>query len=135
MIIYVVVIGQLGKQRIDSKGTVSKYNNHTSLLYAIIIMALPVFFIGLRTNVADTPGYISGFNRLSLNFPDLSAGIFGGRGLGWGIYEWIIKFFVTRDPYVFLIITASFQAGALIKFYYRYSSNYPYSILLFFLSF
>lgn len=134
MVVYVFLIGVIAKQRVVNGASVSKNNNYTNLVFAVLIFALPIFFIGFRTNVADTLGYINSFLAQKTVFPDLSNGIFASRGIGWDIYAWFIKKFITNDPYVFLFITAIIQAGALIKFYYNYSTNYPYSVLLFFLS-
>ncbi len=134
MVAYVFIIGVFGKYRVTSGSVVSKHNNNTSLLYALLIFALPVFYIGLRTYVADTSAYIDSFNRLNADFSALTGGVFDSRGYGWVFLEIFFKKFISTDVYIFLMAVAIFQAGALAKFYYKYSTDYPFSILLFFLS-
>lgn len=132
--VYVFVVGYVGKAFVKNNKIKSKYDNGTTLFFAVAVLILPVFFIGLRTNYVDTKAYISGFNEISKNFSDVYGSLSGSKNPGWLIYEWIIKFFFTENANAFLMITAIIQAGALLKFYYKYSSDYVYSVLLFFLS-
>lgn len=134
MILYVFVIGYTGAGIIVFGGVNEKYKNYTTLGIAILTMVLPVIFIGLRTDVADTLAYISGFNNLPTTFGDMLEYMSRSKGPGWIIYEWVIKKFVSSDATVFLMITAIIQAGSVVKLYYKFSEDYPLSILLFFLS-
>ncbi|MBR3988293.1 MAG: EpsG family protein [Clostridia bacterium] len=134
MFLYIYVIGVLGNSYVKKYGTKRKYNNGTNMLFAVLILVLPVIFIGLRTNYVDTKGYIAGFESLPLEFSSITAKFENSRGPGWLVYQWIIKAFITKNPNTFLLVTAIIQAGALMKFYYKYSSDYMYSMLLFFLS-
>ena len=134
MFIYIFAVGYFSKRYIKNNGIVTKYNNQTTLIFAILVLLLPVFFIGMRTDYNDTAGYITDFNSFylrSIDFNDL----FEERGYGWTIYKWIIHQFITKNANLFLMITAIIQAGAILKFYFKYSIDYTYSILLFFLSF
>lgn len=134
MFFYVFIIGYIGKAFVKNKNIKNKYNNGTTLFFAVAILILPVLFIGLRTNYVDTKAYISGFNEISRNFSEVYNALSTSKCPGWLIYEWIIKFFITDNANAFLMITAIIQAGALLKVYYKYSSDYTYSVLLFFLS-
>ncbi|MGN0661267.1 MAG: EpsG family protein [Oscillospiraceae bacterium] len=118
---------------LEEKHIYQKYNNGTTLFLAIIIFALPVFFIGMRTDFNDTYAYMQGFNNLSTSFSSLLAKS-DKKGYGFIVYEWIIKKFITKDVNVFFMITATINASALIKLYYKYSTSFVYSVLLFFLS-
>ncbi len=134
MVAYVFLIGVAAKQRVVSGATISKNNNYTNLAFAILIFALPVFFIGFRTYVADTSLYISAYESFPNQFPILKDDIFKTRGYGWQLYLYFIKYILRLNTDWFLMVTAMFQAGALIKLYYKYSTDYPLSSLLFFLS-
>lgn len=134
MVAYVFLIGVAAKQQVVSGATISKNNNYTNLAFAILIFALPVFFIGFRTYVADTSSYISAYESFPNQFPILKDDIFKTRGYGWQLYLYFIKYILRLNTDWFLMVTAMFQAGALIKLYYKYSTDYPLSSLLFFLS-
>lgn len=134
MVAYVFLFGVVAKQRVVSGATISKNNNYTNLAFAILIFALPIFFIGFRSYVADTSAYISSYESLSPEFPVLKDDIFKTRGYGWQVYLYLLKYVLHLNTDWFLMITAIFQAGALIKLYYKYSNDYPLSSLLFFLS-
>lgn len=131
---YVFLIGVISKQLVLSGSITSKYNNYTNLVFAILIFALPVYFIGLRTSVADTSAYINGFERLVPDFSLVHVDLLKSRGFGWDFFTIFFKKFVSQDVYLYLMTIAIIQAGALIKLYYKYSADYPYSILLLFLS-
>lgn len=134
MFFYVFIIGYIGKAFVKNKNIKNKYNNGTTLFFAVAILILPVLFIGLRTNYVDTKAYISWFNGIPTNFSEAFSEALKTKGPVWTIYQWIIKFFITKNANVFLMITAIIQAGTLLKLYYKYSSDYTYSVLLFFLS-
>ena len=134
MVAYVFLMGVAAKQQVISGATVSKYNNYTNLAFAILIFALPVFFIGFRSYIGDTSAYIASYEALSPGFPVLKDDIFKTRGYGWSVYQYLIKYVLQLNTDWFLMFTAMFQAGALIKLYYKYSTDYPLSSLLFFLS-
>ena len=133
MFLYIAIVGFGSQQYLENKKAKQPFNNGTNLFFAILILALPVFFIGMRTNFIDTKGYIAGFEALPRGFSYLQSCL-EDKGFGFILYEWIIKRFITDNPNMFLMITAIVHAGALLKLYYKYSSNYTFSVLLFFLS-
>lgn len=133
MFAYVGIVGFGSKFILEEKHIYQKYNNGTTLFFAVIIFALPVFFIGMRTDFNDTYAYMNGFNNLSTSFSSLLAKS-DKKGYGFIVYEWIIKRFITKDVNIFFMITATINASALIKLYYKYSTSFVYSVLLFFLS-
>lgn len=134
MFLYIFVIGVLGNSYVKKNKIKSKYDNGTNMFFAVLLLILPVVLIGLRTNYIDTKGYIAGFEQLPLEWSSVTDSFEDSKGPGWLVYQWIIKFFITKNPNIFLLITAAIQAGALLKLYYKYSSDYRYSMLLFFLS-
>lgn len=134
MVAYVFLMGVVAKQRVASGAVISKNNNYTNIAYAILILALPVFFIGFRTYVSDTSAYIRSYELLSDQFPVLKGNLFISKGYGWQVYLYFSKYILGLNTEWFLMFTALFQAGALLKLYYKYSADYPMSLLLFFLS-
>lgn len=134
MFIYIFLIGYTGKTLIHDHGIKTKYQSGVTFFWAVFVLVLPVFFIGLRTNYIDTKAYIMGFDLLETDIVALGDGMQDAKGTVWIIYEWFIKRFITQNANAFLMITAIIQAGALLKLYYKYSIDYVYSILLFFLS-
>lgn len=134
MVLYILCIGYIGKTFSIKRGVIQKYNNGTTCFFAVLVLTLPVFLIGMRTDFIDTWAYLYEFKNLPTNWVELSSDFEDSKGVGWLIYEWIIKRFITQNPNTFLMITAIIQAGAILKLYFKYSNDYPFSVLLFFLS-
>lgn len=134
MFVYVFLIGYFGKTYVIKQGCGDRYFSQINIAFAILIFVLPVFFIGLRTNYIDTKAYINGFLVLDTDWNSIVDNIRESKSSGFLMYEWVIKRFISTNPSVFLMITAVIQAVALIKLYYKYSPDYSYSVLLFFLS-
>lgn len=131
MFIYIFVLGIFFKGVYVNQG--NKDKNYTPFA-ASLFMVLPVFFIGLRTGFADTQAYISGFQDLTTNFKEIVGLMENSRGVLFVLYEWIIKKYISDNANVLLMITAIIQAAGIVKFYRKYSIDYAFSILLFFLS-
>lgn len=130
--VYVFIVGWICRQHIISNNITTKYNNYATVFISIILLALPVFFIGMRTNYIDTKGYIAQFVNMDTSWNNIID--INSRGLGWHIYVWTIRKFITDNPQVYLLITATIQMGAVCKLFFKISSDFPFSILLFFLS-
>lgn len=121
------------KSYCQRKGINVKSYSGVTIPIAILIISLPIFFIGMRTNFIDTKSYMRGFELLSADFSSISS-MSWDKGITWNIYLIILKKFITKNPTVFLLITAIIQGGALLKLYYKYSPDYVLSLILFFLS-
>ncbi len=134
MFSYVAVFGYVVQTYFKKNNIKTKYDSKISLLAAILVFALPVFFIGMRSGFADTYAYIREFNALTTDFSELWAGREDVKGIGFDIYMFVIKKFISTDFNVFLMITAVIQGTAVMKIYYKYSTNFTYSTLLFFFS-
>ena len=70
MFAYVGVFGYL-IQYYHNNGKNPKYDSKISLFGAVLVFALPVFFIGMRTDFGDTHAYITDYNELSLDFSQI----------------------------------------------------------------
>ena len=108
--------------------------NNTPLWAAIIIVFVPTLYVGLRSGYNDTYAYIIMFNNFDSTLQNIMASMSTDRGIGWSVYEWFIKSYITQNATTFLMITAVIQMGAIIKLYRNYSTNYGLSMLLFFIS-
>lgn len=133
---YVFVVGGISQSLINAPYSRlhSKYDNGATSLSAILVMLLPIILIGLRSSFGDTAAYLGSFKRVSTDFAIASENLDLLRGPLWRILQWAIKRYITQDPNYFLLVIAALQGCAVIRFYYRHSSDYPYSVLLFFLS-
>lgn len=134
MFIYVGTLGYLVQLYCKQNGIKTKYNSKIPFLVGILMLALPVFFIGMRSGVGDTHAYISNFSSITTDFSELWSQRKEIKGFGFDVYQFVIKKFISDDPNVFLMITAIIQAFGILKLYYKYSTNFTYSLLLFFFS-
>lgn len=133
MFAYVFIMGLFCRQK-SVVDYYSKQKYYVSGAQAFLVVALPVFFIGLRTDFNDTYAYISAFKFLPTSFSSIQRRFATSKSVSWLVYEWVIKRFISSNPNVFLLITAIIQSAAVVKIYRRYSNDYCYSMLLFFLS-
>lgn len=99
----------------------------------ILLVTILVLFAGLRTQYNDTWNYISGFN----NAPELSEWIHDPRSLNpfmnplfYG-YQSALKTW-THNPQLLIFTTSLFSQIYLIRFIKRYSSNFVFSIFIYF---
>lgn len=109
-----------------------KQQKSISLFFALLSVALLVFFVGMRTEYGDTSVYISNFNNLSTSFSVLKQKWINKEDnvLFWTIAI-LFKRFVSNDPNAWLFLIAVFQAGAVTKFNFKYSDNFAFSIFFF----
>lgn len=134
MFLYIGVFGYITQFYYQQSSKQRKYESKVPLIMGIVLLALPVFFIGMRTNFGDTYAYISHFKELTTDFSELWAAREETKGFGYELYLFFIKKYISTDPNVYLMITATIQACGILKIYYKYSTNFTYSLLLFFLS-
>lgn len=98
----------------------------------IIMIVILSFFCGLRTAFNDTSTYIGGFqNAVTLtefweNKPNL---------LGNPLYYWFQSFFrhhISDNYHLFFVVISFFTISCFVRFIRRYSTNFTFSVLLFF---
>ncbi len=138
---YTVVIAGIGQfikrqnaQRAEFFGNEFNNSKPISLLFAVLSMALLVFFVAKRTDYQDTFSYIDNFRNVTT---DLSIGnlkeIYDTEdsGIGYVFLEMVFKKYISTDFSDWFMFLAIFQAGAFISLAYRFSSNYLLSAFLF----
>lgn len=134
MFLYIGIFGYITQFYYQQSSKPRKYDSKVPLTMAIILLALPVYFIGMRSGFGDTYAYISHFQNLTTDFSEIWAAREETKGFGYELYLFFIKRFISTDVNVYLMITASIQACGILKIYYKYSTNFTYSLMLFFLS-
>ena len=102
-----------------------------SFFLAMASMLLIVLFAGLRTRFADTPAYIDWFNNASINFTDLIELSKDSKCIGFEFLILVFKKFISDNANAFLMFLAVFQGIVVANFYYKYSSDYAFSMFLF----
>lgn len=109
-----------------------KQQKSISLFFALLSMVLLVFFVGMRTNYGDTWGYIMNFNNLSTDITLMKQRWLDKEDnvLFWTIAI-LFKKCISTDPNAWFFLLAIFQAGAVVRFNYKYSSNYAFTMFFF----
>jgi len=118
--------------QIDDDAYLVKAEKSISLFWALVSMALLVFFVAERSNYNDTVSYIDSFNNLSTNVS--AKELFGGTGVespGFNALAYYFKKYISKDYTAWFTFLSIFQAGAIVSLYYRYSCNYFLSMYLF----
>lgn len=128
-------VGQaLHKRSIGGKANSNFDSKPISLFFALVTFALLVYFVGMRTEYADTYNYINSFNKLST---DVSLSNIKAMyeetdtGIGFIVIEMLFKRYISTDFTTWFLVLAAFQAGAFVKLSYRYSVDYLLSAFLF----
>lgn len=133
---YVLFFGYLGKRTADMNINIreKKYSNNVNFVYAILIIILPLLLISYGYPNSDKYAYFTYFENLDINDNTFFDDVWESKGPLWLVIQWFIKKYITSSADSFLLIITFFQMFSICKFYYKYSSDYPNSILLFFLS-
>jgi len=118
--------------QIDDDAYLVKAEKSISLFWALVSVALLVFFVGQRSEYGDTHAYISSFENASkvINKDELFGGV-GTDSAGYSVLQILFKKYISSDYNAWFTFLAIFQAGAIVSLYYRYSCNYFFSIYLF----
>ena len=118
--------------QIDDDAYLVKAEKSISLFWALVSVALLVFFMGQRSDFNDTQAYIASFNNASID--NIKDSVFGDTGVespGFTLLMTFFKKYISKDYIAWFTFLAIFQAGAIVSIYYRYSCNYSMSMYLF----
>lgn len=136
MFAYILIMSYFAKTMSPSIRMIDGERTQTNISrgWAITIIFIPIVMIGLRSEYGDTAAYIGTFNKLSTSFAEIVNSMEDSKGVGWLLYEWFVKSYITQNSNFFLLITATLNAIGVIKLYRKYSEDYGLSMLLFFMS-
>lgn len=134
IIVYTVAVSLFGAYVHNARIKDFRINDNgktISFFLAIASVFLIVLFAGFRTRFADTPAYINWFNNASINFTDLIELSKDSKCIGFEFLILVFKKFISDNANAFLMFLAAFQGIVIANFYYKYSSDYAFSMFLF----
>ena len=100
--------------------------------YAIVVFAYLIFWIGMRTYVADTSAYINTFNNISSDFSYGWSQIdWDGKRPGFDIFNLFFKCFISQNSQWWLMCIAIVSGLCVMSVLRRYSVDFFYSSFLF----
>jgi transmembrane protein EpsG len=107
-----------------------KTENRTSILVAVLVFGYLIFFIGLRSGIADTFEYIRFFKALPSS---LSAALSTtvDRDKGFYFFSVFVKQYISSDYHVWLFIIALVSGVCVMFPLYKYSTMFELSAFLF----
>lgn len=109
-----------------------RYEERSTFTWAFVTFSVIIFFIGLRSGVADTPTYIDMFDSYPTAYNEIRENFFNGdRDLGFKLLAIIIKKFVSTDFHIWLIFLAIVSGMFTMIPLQKYSCNYKVSVFLF----
>lgn len=139
MIIWITIIGFLFNY-ISSKGS-NKNNNlcetyngkcTVPLLFAVLTFGYIIFWVGIRTGVADTAAYIQVFNAYPEDISSISEfWTLENKAPGFATYCVLFKAFISTNYHVWLMSIALLTGIPIMLFLRKYSINFFYSSFLF----
>ena len=102
------------------------------IAYAIVVFGYFIFWIGMRTYVADTTQYISSFELIPNDFSTALDQInWEGKSPGFDIFNIIFKCFISQDYHWWLMTIAIISGVCIMVVVRRYSCSFFYSAFLF----
>lgn len=117
----------------EENGVLTAKNTRGGSVLLFFLIALLVWFAGLRTVMNDTGTYIRSFGQ---KIPDTLAGLsqvdwsIGANPL-FNIYQIVLKSLVSSNGQVFVFITSLITVTSMVRFLYKYSSNFGMSFYFF----
>lgn len=136
MMIWVVLMRLLcsGSMRYTTLPTGAK-SYRVPLAVAFLTMAYIVFWIGMRTGIADTAAYIYGFNSSPTGLDHVWEVLASDRkGQAWGALEILFKTLISPNVQCWLMALAAFMGFSAASCYQKYSEAFFFSALLFILN-
>lgn len=138
MIAWVVIVAfayALYQQRSRSGLTNTAEVQPVPRIWAIITFAYIVFWVGIRSGFVDTAAYILGFEASSSSLADIKD-VFASssKSPGFSIFQIVFKSLISSDYHFFLMAISIFQGYFVMETFRKYSDNFFFSTLLFFLS-
>ena len=118
--------------QIEDDAYLLKAEKSISLFWALVSVALLVFFVAERSDYNDTKAYIGAFNSASTH--SIKSQFFGGVSAsspGFNFVMVMFKKFISSDYHAWFAFLAIFQSGAIVSLYYRYSCDFFMSMYLF----
>ena len=139
LVVYFIYSVSYSKENNELYGDILTLNNKSTMIsnkvplfFCILVFGYFIFWIGMRTYVADTTLYIVIFNNRSLDFSTAWAEIdWEGKGPGFEIFSVIFKSFISADSQWWLMTIAIVCGLAIMKILREYSVNFFYSSFLF----
>lgn len=103
------------------------------VIYAVLVFAYFIFWIGMRTYFADTINYISQFKSYSSDFGTAmsQADELGSKAKGFYIFTVFFKAFISDNFQWWLMFIAVFCGVCVMRTLYKHSCNFFYSAFLF----
>lgn len=136
MMIWVVLMRLLcsGSMRYTTLPTGAKSYRIPSAV-AFLTMAYIVFWIGMRTGIADTPAYILEFTAASDDIDAVWKMLLSDhKGQAWGALEILFKTLISPNVQCWLMALAAFMGFSAASCYQKYSEAFFFSALLFILN-
>ena len=136
MLAWVIIFGMMSQMRAKYVCVgEERYEARTNLFMALVTFSVIIFFVGLRSGIADTYAYIKMFDEYpfwgeALKFitdPD-------AREPGFRVFSILIKTYISQDYHVWLLIIAIISGIGIMYPLYNYSCNYGISVFLFMVS-
>lgn len=120
---------KMGKAEIFIRG---KHLCKGTALLAFIWTAYIIFWIGLRSGVADAPAYISGFKEIPVGFEHFEFYLSTvDKGVGFGFIAFLFKNMVSQNYHAWLFFITLVSTFCVVRVYYRQSENFFFTAYLF----
>lgn len=117
------------------EGASGKIGNTKSIgiVFACLTFVLLIYFVGQRSHISDTEIYVFLYNNTNSDLGQIPSLLFNSdvKGSLFNILMIVFKHFTNGTHYDFFTFIAIIQSIPYILLFYKYSTNYTFSIYLF----
>lgn len=133
MIIWVAMLGTLYSMiKNTNKGVQREKNNMVPMIWAIFTFAYIIFWVGIRSGVADTATYIASFKTCPTNLPFISEILTSdSKSPGFEIVQLLFKCVISENYHAWLMTIAVLSGIPIMLVLRKRSCNFFYSSFLF----
>ena len=108
-----------------------RYERRTNIFIALLVFGIIIFFMGLRSGIADTGAYITYFNNLPTSLSEaISTDV--EKDKGFYFFSVFVKQFISVDFHVWLFIIAMISGICVMLPLYKYSTMFELSAIPFY---
>lgn len=135
MIAWIIILGVISQLIIQKRQEFENVtrNYKPPLLLAIITFAYIIFWVGIRSGVADTAAYVSGFNNTPVALSEIPKywNFTENKSPGFTTFNILFKYFISEDYHIWLMTIAILTGIPIMLFLRKRSESFFYSSFLF----
>lgn len=131
MIVWIAIVAVINNYMGNPEVECNDGSKRIPIGMAILTFCYIIFWVGMRSGVADTATYISGFNNFGSSFKELSDIFSNAKAPGFDAFSILFRTFVSTNYHLWLMTIAIVSGIAVMLTLWKHSENFLFSAFLF----